>query len=175
MSAVEPGLVDAPDASGLLDGLVGPVAGHDVVGGPTLREEVERHHRELQRRATLQEQDPVRVRDAGQRAKIRLGLGDDPFERGRAVADLHDRHADARQRHEIALRLLEDGQRQHRRAGREVVDALGHGRLSLAAQRGTSWALFTMFGTWPVSMNDRTIRTVSAATASCAWSVDAPM
>src|SRR5262245_27700674 len=42
------------------------------------------------------------------------------------MADLEDRHADSRQRHEIALDLFEDGSRQHRRAGGEVEDAMGH-------------------------------------------------
>ena len=36
-------------------------------------------------------------------------------------------------------------------------------------------ARFTTFGARPVSLYSRTMRTVSAAIASCAWSVDAPM
>ena len=51
-------------------------------------------------------------------------LREDVLERLRAVADLEDRHADAGQRHEIALRLLENGHGQDRGAGGKVVDAL---------------------------------------------------
>jgi hypothetical protein len=39
------------------------------------------------------------------------------------MAHLEDRHADARHADQVALRLLEDGQREHGRAGREVEDA----------------------------------------------------
>ena len=40
------------------------------------------------------------------------------------MADLEDRHADAGQRQEVALRLLEHFDRQHRRAGRKIEDAM---------------------------------------------------
>ena len=40
---------------------------------------------------------------------------------------------------------------------------------------GVFFARFTTFGTRPVSLNVLTMRTVSAAMASWAWSVDAPM
>ena len=132
--------VDVPDPPGLLDGLLGPGAGVDVVRRRALGQEVHRDHGELEARAALQEQDLVAVRDAGQPADVRLGLAEDRLEGRRAMADLHDGHADAGQRHEVALDLLEHGQRQDGRAGREVVDAVrgGHGR---APQMATSWRL----------------------------------
>jgi hypothetical protein len=59
-------------------------------------------------------------------SQIGLGRGDDRVERLRAMADLHHGHADAGQRHQIALRLLENLDRHHGRPCREVVDACGH-------------------------------------------------
>ena len=43
------------------------------------------------------------------------------------MADLQNRRADAGQRHQIALGLGQNRLRQHRRAGRKIVNALGHG------------------------------------------------
>ena len=64
---------------------------------------------------------------SAERADVGLGLREDRLERLRAMADLEDRHADAGQRHEIALDLLEHRHRQHRGAGGEVEDAMnGH-------------------------------------------------
>ena len=42
------------------------------------------------------------------------------------MADLHDRHADAGQREQIALRLFEHGQGQDGGTGGEVEDAVSH-------------------------------------------------
>jgi hypothetical protein len=39
------------------------------------------------------------------------------------MADLEDRHADAWQREEISLRLLENVDRKHRRAGGKIEDS----------------------------------------------------
>ena len=58
-----------------------------------------------------------------ERAHVRLAALDDLVERLRAMADLQDRHADARERQQIALRLLEHLDRQHRRTGGEIEDA----------------------------------------------------
>ena len=44
------------------------------------------------------------------------------------MADLHHRHADARQRQQIALRFLEHRQRQHGGTGGKVVDAMRGGK-----------------------------------------------
>ena len=57
-------------ALGLADGLLAPVAGDDVVRGAIRRRDVERHRRELQRGAALQEQHLVVVRHAEQLAQI---------------------------------------------------------------------------------------------------------
>ncbi len=121
------GHVHVADAPGLLDGLLGPGPGVDVVRGRALGQQVHRDHRELEAGPTLEEQDPVAVRHPGEPSDVGLGLADDRFEGRRTVADLHDGHPDAGQADEIALDLFEDGQGQHRRPGREVVDAFGGG------------------------------------------------
>ena len=64
-------LVDRPDAPGLLDRLVGPGAGHDVVRRGPGGQEVHRHHRELEAGATLEEEDLVAVGDVRQLPDVR--------------------------------------------------------------------------------------------------------
>ena len=59
-------------------------------------------------------------RNAGERAQVRLAALDDIVERLRAMADLEDRHADARQRHQIALGLFEHLEGKHSRAGGKI-------------------------------------------------------
>ena len=54
-----------------------------------------------------------------------------------------------------------------------IAEAGLAGRCELVA--GDFFARLTTFGARPVWLYSRTIRTVSAAIASCAWSVDAPM
>ena len=115
-----------------LDRLLRPRTRDDVVGAAALGQQVHRHHGELQAGAALQEQHGVVVGDAGERADVGLGRVEDRFERLRPVADLQDRHADARQRDEIALRLFEDGLGQDGGTGAEVEDALNGGRHGLA-------------------------------------------
>ena len=117
-----PGDVDRADLLRFLDRLVGPRAGVDVVGGRARAEQVHRHHRELQRGAPLQHEDLVVRRHARQRADVLDRAVEHVLERLRAVADLHDRHADVGQRDQIALRLLEHRKRQDGGAGGEVVD-----------------------------------------------------
>jgi hypothetical protein len=58
------GNLDAADLLGLLDGGLRPRPCDDVVGRAVGGQEVHRHHRELQRRAALQEQDLVPLGDA---------------------------------------------------------------------------------------------------------------
>src|SRR5450631_2277026 len=154
------------------------------------------------------------------------------------MADLENRHADARECQEVALDLFEDGYRQHGRTGGEVVDAAHGGqmvtrwrsrmsglppciavsnvsdgapsrlmrataacapskmtfsvsctlmlpwrkcsntcartpgrsrwRTTSMCVAGVFFARFTTFGTFPVSLYDAMMRTVSAAIASCA-------
>ena len=74
-----------------------PGAGKDIVRriAPPLRQKIHRHHGKLKRRASLQEEDVVLVRDARERADVRFRRGKDLVERLRAVANLEDRHADA--------------------------------------------------------------------------------
>src|SRR5262245_14687032 len=184
-------------------------------------------------------------RYAAECANVSFGLLEDRFKGPRAVADLEDRHADARQRDQIPLDLFQHRHGQYRGTRGEVVDTMNSGhlvtrcrsRMSLFPVRivfrslsdgapsrlmrataacapskmmfSVSWTLMlsalrqsntcartpgrsrclttrmcvagvffarlTTFGTLPVSLYVATMRTVSAATASCAWSVDAPM
>src|SRR4029079_7765353 len=103
--------------------------------------------------------DLVLGRNIAELAHVGFRALDDLVERLRPVTDLHDGHADAWQRDEIALGLLEHLQRQDRRPGGEIEDPMdGH---ALTPQ-------LTAFGALPVSLKHLTMRTVSAATASCA-------
>jgi hypothetical protein len=121
------GDVDRTDLLGLLDRLLRPRAGDDVIGGPAGGEQVHRHHRELGAGAALQEQRVVALGDARQGAEVGLGALDDFIEGRRAMADLEHRHTDARQGDEVALGLFQHRQGQHRRPRREVVDARAGG------------------------------------------------
>ena len=56
--------------------------------------------------------------------KILFGLRENRFERFRSVADLEDRHADAGKRHEIALRLFENGNGKNRGTCGEVKHSM---------------------------------------------------
>jgi hypothetical protein len=111
------GNLDGADALGFLDRLLRPGAGHDVICGAAGRQQVHRHHRELQARAALEEEHVIVLRDSRQRANIGLATLDHVVERFRAVADLEDRHADAGQREKVALRLLEHLDWQYGRSG----------------------------------------------------------
>src|SRR5205814_2096315 len=82
-----------------------------------------RYHRELQARASLEEQDLVVGRNPGERPHVRFAALDDVVEGLRAVADLEDRHADARQLQKVALRFLEDLDGKNGRTGGEIMNA----------------------------------------------------
>ncbi len=86
--------VDLAVLLGFRRGLLGPVAGNDVVEHAVLAE-VQRDHGELKRCAALNEQDLVVVRNAHQRAEIRLRLVNDLLEHLAAVGHFHDAHAAA--------------------------------------------------------------------------------
>ena len=106
--------VDRADSPGLFDRLDCPGPGIDVVRRCSCLEQVHRHHRELQARATLEKQDSVVRRHARQLTKSGDGTCKQILEHLRPMADLHHRHSDTRERNEIALRLLEHREREER-------------------------------------------------------------
>ena len=95
------------------------------------RQQVHRHHGELQRRAALQEEHPVAVVDARQVAARLLRVLDDLVEHLAAMAVLADPEPAAGHVPDVLLRLLEHGLGKHRRAGAEVPDAVGHLSISV--------------------------------------------
>ena len=107
---------------GLLEGLLRPVARHDVVGNLVLHE-VHGDGRELLRGAALQEQHAVVVGDVHEVADVLLCGLDDALERGGAVRHLHHGHASA-----LIIEHFRGGGGQHLlgehcRTGREIVHA----------------------------------------------------
>ena len=119
--------VDLPAQDlGFLDRLLRPDAGEQIVGGAVVREQVHRHHRELQRGAALKEQHPVAVGDPGQLAARRFGLIEDLLEHLAAVAVLHDPDPATGNVPDRLLRLPKHGLGKNRGAGAEVIDALAH-------------------------------------------------
>ena len=69
----------------------------------------------------------MRVGDAEQRTEVVLGLADHALEPRAPVRHLERRRSDAGKRDQLALRVLEDGQRQCRGSGGEVEETVGHG------------------------------------------------
>ena len=84
--------MDIAELDGFLIGVVGKVAGDGVVRLAGFHQ-VHRDSRELGRRAALQEQDLVVLRDGEHAAKRRLGFLDDAVIYLRSVTHLHDGHA----------------------------------------------------------------------------------
>ena len=109
------------EAARLLDGLLRPRAGVDVVGGFLPAQQVDGHHGELEAGPALQEQDLVAVRHRQQVAQVGLGLLGDGDEGPAAVAHLHHRHAFAVPVQQLLACLLQHLFRQRRRSGAEVV------------------------------------------------------
>ena len=110
MSAlVEPVSLTVPTRRASFAALSAHVPVIDVIGGRARAEQVERHHRELQRRAALQKQNLVVCRHFASARMSASAFCENAFEGRRSVADLHDRHADAGQRQQVALHLLEHG------------------------------------------------------------------
>ncbi len=64
------------------------------------------------------------VRNRQQPAQVGLGLGQDRVHGRRPVTDLENRRTGAGIGEQVALDLAQDVERQHRRARREVVDAV---------------------------------------------------
>ena len=121
-------------ASGTLLGRLGerlgaPAPGDDVLGH-TARpaQEVQGDHRELLRSAALAEDDGVGLGDRQEGAEVGLGFVDHVGEPRGAVGNLERGDTEAGQGHEVALRLLEDREREGRRSRGEVEDALAHDR-----------------------------------------------
>jgi len=108
----------------LLDGLVAPGAGDDVVDGVVRGAEVERHGGELACGAALEEEDGVFRRDLEEGAEIRFGLLDYVEKLLAAVAHFHDAHAGSAPVVELGLGTEEDVFREGGGAGGEVEDAI---------------------------------------------------
>ena len=117
------GDVDLADLLRLFGGFGRPDARHDVVRRGLGREQVHRHHRKLQARASLKKQHAVVRRHVRKFSDVGFGPREHVFEYLGPVADLENRHADARQRHQLALSLLEHRHRQHGGAGGEIENA----------------------------------------------------
>ena len=92
----------------LLEGLVTPRSGDDVIDGVLGVAEVEREGGELGGGAALEEEDGVVGRDVEEEAEIGFGFLDDGEELFAAVAHLHDAHAGAAPVVEVGLGLEED-------------------------------------------------------------------
>ena len=121
----------------LLRRAAGEMTGDGVVRAAAGRQQVQRHHRKLRRRAALQEEHLVRFRHAERGAEARLRLVEDRGKLRTAMAHLHDGHAGAAAVHELRLRLAQHALRQHRRPGGEIEDLFsGHGVFPFTAVNG---------------------------------------
>ena len=92
----------------LLEGLVTPRSGDEVVDGVLGVAEVEREGGELGGGAALEEEDGVVGRDVEEEAEIGFGFLDDGEELFAAVAHLHDAHAGSAPVVEVGLGFEED-------------------------------------------------------------------
>ena len=108
----------------LLIGHAGEIAGDGVIRPAGFSDEVQRNHGELAGGAALQKQHPIVFGHMEQPDEAGLGVVKDLLEHLGAVAHLHYGHAGALVVGDLAARPLQHLQRQHGRAGREIVDAL---------------------------------------------------
>ena len=115
--------VDVAELDRFLICVVRKVAGDGVIRLAGLHQ-VHRDGRELGRRAALQEQDLVVLRDGEHAAQRRLGLLDDAVIYLGAVTHLHDGHAGALVVQHFGRTSLEDGHRKHGRASGKIVDTI---------------------------------------------------
>ena len=99
--------------------VVREVAGIDVIGMAAVHQ-VHGDGREHGGRAALREDHLVVIRNGHDLAQIGDGLVEDIQIHFRSVAHLHHGHAGTAVTQQLLLNLLEHGQRQHGRAGREV-------------------------------------------------------
>jgi len=109
---------------GLLECLVAPRAGDDVIHGVVRGAEVERHGGELGGGAALEEQDGITRRDFQEGVEISLGFFDDGHEILATVAHLHDAHAGSLPEVELGLGAAKYVLGQGGVTGGEVEDAL---------------------------------------------------
>ena len=109
------------DLLALLERLVGPCSLLRVVGLAALREEIHRDHRELHRRAALDEAHGPVVAESAQLLERGDRLLVDRVVVLAAVGHLHHGHSAALVVDKVLLRVLEDFKRQHRGACRKVV------------------------------------------------------
>src|SRR4029077_10657539 len=107
----------------LLDRLLRPFAGRDVVRSALAAQEVHRHLGELQRGAAGEEQHLVVGRHGKQLAQVLLGLRGDADEFAPAMAHLHHRHAAAVPVEHLVAGAGKDFRGQHRGARAEIEDA----------------------------------------------------
>ena len=115
--------MDVAELDSFLVSVVCEVAGDRVVRLAGLHQ-VHRDGRELGRRAALEEQDLVVLRDGEHAAQRRLGLLDDAVIYLRSVTHLHDGHAGTLVIEHFGRTSLEDGDRKHGRASGEIVNTI---------------------------------------------------
>src|SRR5437773_1684227 len=119
------GNVHVAEALRLLDRLLRPFAGRDVIGCALAVQQIHRHLGELQRRAALEEQHPVVLRYREQLAQILLGFGSYADELLAAMAHLHHRHAAAVPVEDLVAGAGKDFGGEHRRPRAEIENT-GH-------------------------------------------------
>ena len=115
---------------GLLDGLLRPGTGLDIIRVLGTPQQVHRHHGELTGGTALEEQHLIVLGDGQQGAQIGLGLGGDGHVLLAAVAHLRHTHAGAMPVQHLLPGLVENALRQHGRAGAEVIGSC-HGGYSV--------------------------------------------
>ncbi|MNF88173.1 hypothetical protein D3C84_706600 [compost metagenome] len=135
------GNVDVAVATGLLDALLRPDAGVDIVGDAVFRQQIERNLGELLAGAALQKQHFIVGGNAEQIAQILFGLCRNGHVVIAAVAHLHHRQALAVPVEEFRLGALQNSFGKRGRAGAEIIGSLAHihsrsnvGRLTTAGQ-----------------------------------------
>ena len=121
--------VDGHPALRFLERLAGPDAGVDVRGFALLLE-VERHHRELEARAALEEENLVVRRDIHELAEEGLGFRDDRLKRLGAMAHLHNGLARPVAVEHLGGGALENFLGQHRGTCGEIVHSVHFSLLS---------------------------------------------
>ncbi len=122
--------LDAAEALGLGDGLLGPGTGIDVVGLVCAAQQVHRDHRKLAGGPALQEQHLVTLRHGQKLAQVGFRLLGDGHELLSAVAHLRDAHAAAMPVQHLLPGLPQHLFRQHGRTGAEI-ESSSHSQLSV--------------------------------------------
>lgn len=115
--------MDVTEFDRFLISVVGEVARDGVIRLAGAHQ-VHRDGRELGRRAALQEQHPIVLRDGEYAAQRGLGFLDDRVIYFRAVTHLHDGHAGTLVVQHFGGTALKHGYRKHGRACGEIVDTI---------------------------------------------------